>query len=664
MLRPKTVALGLAQDATDLVTNLTFIGKGPRDVDGEVKEVFLMRHTAVPDVLFSVRAPMRLVHQAPAAAPAVVAPIPPAAAAANVPVAAAPAVAPVAPVDARVWGEDEAGDEGMFDIDVDDDDANSESDGVPVANAAQLGAVGAVYQPWGHQPVNLVDDRATCRAALRGISTLLTPAAVFLALFPDSVVDRIIRSTNARDPTLNLVREEFFCWLGLLFLASRFTGRRQDLWVHSEDKYDPRPAMADAMSRRRFDAISSALRLTDTPAPAFRDPFHCVRELIADWNEHMEDVFRPSATVCLDESMVTYHNVNSPGHMFVPRKPNPNGNEYHTICDVETGIMFHVELVEGSSRPEQLGPPKYEVEHQSKTTALVLRMTETIRGSGRVVIMDSAFCVMKAIVALRQVGIYVATIAKKRRYWPKDIPGDEVIAFMRRKPVGELHGRRGMLNGMAFNLFAVNHVRYTFIMIATYGSTLLERIPKTIRTYDGQSITFYRNEPLSDYYRGRHAVDDHNHYRQGQRISLEKAWGSKFWPNRQLAFILSSNMVNAMLAYNHVRRAGDADQQLSFEDFTFLVAREFIRNWEERELAENMAAKRRRRAPMVDHRLVKLPVFEGATPGKRTSQPYQQVKCKGNGCQKMVRTYCSCDRLLALCLDCFSVHVAQADLDS
>ena len=36
-----------------------------------------------------------------------------------------------------------------------------------------------------------------------------------------------------------------------------------------------------------------------------------------------------------------------PGFMYVPRKPHPKRNEYHSICCSISGIMFGIELVEG-----------------------------------------------------------------------------------------------------------------------------------------------------------------------------------------------------------------------------------------------------------------------------------------------------------------------------
>ena len=34
------------------------------------------------------------------------------------------------------------------------------------------------------------------------------------------------------------------------------------------------------------------------------------------------------------------------------------GNEYHTACCPESGIMFAIEMVEGNETPQELGAPK------------------------------------------------------------------------------------------------------------------------------------------------------------------------------------------------------------------------------------------------------------------------------------------------------------------
>jgi xylulokinase len=270
---------------------------------------------------------------------------------------------------------------------------------------------------------------------------------------------------------------------------------------------------------------------------------------------------------------------------------------------------------------------------------------------------------MEALVAMHSKGLYAATVAKKRAYWPRNVPGDEVLAHMAGKPVGELHARRGTLGDMRFNLFAVNHNRYTFILIATYGSTVLENEARVLRCVDGRTLTFRRNEPLNDYYRARHAVDDHNHYRQGQRVSLEQAWGSKFWPNRQFAFVVATAMVNALMAYNHFDRLAKGEPALTLRQFQALVAEELIRRWEHREKEAEPPGRRPKRAVSREHNLTVLATFEGAVPGKRTQAKYQQVRCKGENCKRMIRTYCSCNRLRALCQSCFTLHVAEVVID-
>ena len=42
-----------------------------------------------------------------------------------------------------------------------------------------------------------------------------------------------------------------------------------------------------------------------------------------------------------------------PGFVFCPRKPYQRGNEYHTVADGLSGILFALEIVEGKDEPPQ-----------------------------------------------------------------------------------------------------------------------------------------------------------------------------------------------------------------------------------------------------------------------------------------------------------------------
>ena len=76
--------------------------------------------------------------------------------------------------------------------------------------------------------------------------------------------------------------------------------------------------------------------------------FVCNRHI----NYHSQSCFFSSGWVnCLDESMSFWTNQwTCPGWMFVPRKPHPMGNEYHSMCCGLSGIMNSIELVEGKDR--------------------------------------------------------------------------------------------------------------------------------------------------------------------------------------------------------------------------------------------------------------------------------------------------------------------------
>jgi hypothetical protein len=53
--------------------------------------------------------------------------------------------------------------------------------------------------------------------------------------------------------------------------------------------------------------------------------------------------------------------------------------------------------------------------------------------SGRVVIMDSGFCVLQALIGILLVGFYSFAVIKKRRYWAKYIDGEASTSISRQK---------------------------------------------------------------------------------------------------------------------------------------------------------------------------------------------------------------------------------------
>jgi hypothetical protein len=62
-----------------------------------------------------------------------------------------------------------------------------------------------------------------------------------------------------------------------------------------------------------------------------------------------------------------------PGWVFCPQKPHPFGNEYHSICCGDSGIMYQIELVEGKDAPTPNTQPHSD---KGKTVGLLLRLCQ------------------------------------------------------------------------------------------------------------------------------------------------------------------------------------------------------------------------------------------------------------------------------------------------
>ena len=121
-----------------------------------------------------------------------------------------------------------------------------------------------------------------------------------------------------------------------------------------------------------------------------------------------------------------------------------------------------MEMVEGKGRAKDLG--KMEFESLGKTVGLLLRTTRPIWNTGRVVILDSGFCVLSGIVELAKRGLHSGALIKKRRYWPKWILGEEIKAHFA-KEVGSVDCWNGNLDGQA-----VTAVSYTHLTLPTICS--------------------------------------------------------------------------------------------------------------------------------------------------------------------------------------------------
>ena len=130
--------------------------------------------------------------------------------------------------------------------------------------------------------------------------------------------------------------------------------------------------------------------------------------MILAWNDNMSSSIGPGWVSCLDESMSPWtKKYTCPGHICVPMKLSPLGNEHHSICCCISGLMYAVELLEGTDRPRQKPTEKFtDIPQSGTTTSLLFCLCDSIFYIGMIVILDSGFCVLRAIIELKKRGVF------------------------------------------------------------------------------------------------------------------------------------------------------------------------------------------------------------------------------------------------------------------
>ena len=415
------------------------------------------------------------------------------------------------------------------------------------------------------------------------------------------------------------------------------------------------------MHKSRFKAITRELRFTDCEKPAFEDKFWEVRQMIEAWCSNMAAVFHCAWVSCLDESMSIWHNRwTCPGWVYCPRKPHPFGNEYHSACCGITGIMYVIELVEGKDRPQERGSPEFEAEF-GKTGGLLLRMLKSLFTTGRYVVLDSGFCVLKAILALREKGIFASALVKKRCYCL--VPGEKMEEHFCQKNVGDVDAIKGEKDGVQYNIFGMKEPDYAMRIMATGGGLVVDESCKTAYCGNGQNcISFKYTRPFDWHFRYRHAVDDHNNLRH-TLPSLEDTWTTQRWEIRVFTFLLAITEVNVYLTLKHFVCVGNFSTFLpQYIDFRRKFAWMLIDNayipGEER-LEEPPTT-----LPGVVHDVATAPNHASEFRNRKwvckAAKKYQQYTCKWVGCKNLTRTYCPCNPGYWLCPS----HILRHSMDA
>ena len=320
-----------------------------------------------------------------------------------------------------------------------------------------------------------------------------------------------------------------------------------------------------------------------------------------------------------------------------------------------------MELVEGKARPRELGSQEFD-NLGGKTVGLLLRCMKSYFASGRYVILDSGFCVLKGIIELRKRGVFSCALIKKRRYWPTKVPGQQMQDHFDEEgvKVGDTDAIQGTMDGITYNLWGMKEPDYVMRMMATGGALLEDdTCRETTRSWmeDGvrTGTTFKYKFPFDWHFRYRHAVDDHNNLRHALP-SLEDSWTTRRWEVRVFSFVLAVCEVNAFLVSRYFVYGNNKDNAPTLLTFRRRLAWQLINNkWLEPDQVEHQMV-----VVGTRHSFLQAPNHAKEYRNRRwyctALSKYQQYKCS-LGCGRRVRTYCACNPSAWVCQFCHAKHV-------
>jgi hypothetical protein len=127
--------------------------------------------------------------------------------------------------------------------------------------------------------------------------------------------------------------------------------------------------------------------------------------------------------------------------------------------------------------------------------------------------------------ALQQFGIHRQFLIKKRKYWPKHVPGNYIDEYMATKLLSHMETFVQVIEGKRFLVHCTKDQDYVTKIMSTHG--VLDKIQdhETWRLMDGVWKTFKYAERFSLHNRAKHWVDDVNN-RRHDPIGLEEVWAT------------------------------------------------------------------------------------------------------------------------------------------
>ncbi len=166
-----------------------------------------------------------------------------------------------------------------------------------------------------------------------------------------------------------------------------------------------------------------------------------------------------------------------------------------------------------------------------KTIDLLLDMTEPINRTGKLGTGKNGFCIAMGVMALQKFGVHGQFQIKKRKYWPKHVPGDYIDGYMATKPLGHTETFIQVMEGQPFLVHCTKMVTTSQRSCQRMGSWTRFKTMRCGSLMGGMWRTFKYANPFSRHNCAKHWAEDVNNRGHDPRIGLEDVWATIWWPN-------------------------------------------------------------------------------------------------------------------------------------
>ncbi|XP_042143406.1 piggyBac transposable element-derived protein 3 [Ixodes scapularis] len=255
-------------------------------------------------------------------------------------------------------------------------------------------------------------DTACCYRP-QGGSVPQEPLVYFSRYFSPQIFRDFAKFTNMyalqRDGTeLGTTEEEIKVFFGMLMLMGVLKFPRVRMYWTTATRI---PAIAEAMSAKRFFKIGAALHISDSNAP--RDPnsqgkFWKVRPVIEAVRQRCL-LLEPLEHNSVDEQMIAFTG-RVAAKQFVKGKPNPEGVKVFVRCSSD-GLAHDYELYQGKGTGVSA-----QHSHLGLGGSVVMRLVQTMsQGQNLKCFMDNYFSSVKLFLELKEIGILASGTIRANR---------------------------------------------------------------------------------------------------------------------------------------------------------------------------------------------------------------------------------------------------------